>query len=136
MENPADTIRNGESCTGFCGSVKLKYHLLSPRSAASLSSASVRLCSSAASAASTACASDRGVDAGVEAYDPLDRRCFLEGGSGGVLGDELGDAAPRCMNFIVRSREDIIFPDLFGCAMMPRAFVQNQHRPLDVPFTD
>ena len=118
VEKPADTIRKGDSCAGLCGSVKLKYHLLSPRSAASLSSASVRLCSSAASASSTACASDRGVDEGVEAYELLERRCFLEGGSVGVLGDELGDAAPRCMNFMVRSREDIVFPALFGCAMM------------------
>jgi hypothetical protein len=44
----------------------------------------------------------------------LDRRCFLEGRSSGILGDELGESAPRLMNFIVKSREDIVFPGLFG----------------------
>lgn len=60
------------------------------------------------------CASDRGVEGGAEAKEPLDSRCFLEGGSGGVLGDELGDGTPRCINFIVKSLEDMAFPCLFG----------------------
>lgn len=117
-EYPADTTCSADSVTRFCGSLKLKYHLLSPPfSAASRSSASVRFRSSAANASSTACASVRDVDAGVELYEPFDIRCLFDGGPVGVLGVEDADFAALCMNFIVSVPEDNVFGCLFGCAI-------------------
>ena len=89
--------------------MKLRYHFVSPRAAASRSCASALFCSSAARASSTANASERGVDAGVEFKDePFDSLCLLEGGSGGVLGEDEGDAAERCINWRTMSKMQLI----------------------------
>jgi hypothetical protein len=50
--------------------------------------------------------------------EPLKSRCLFAGGSAsGVLGVE-GEALARCMNFIVASRDDIVFGCLVGCAIV------------------
>ncbi len=61
--------------------------------------ASTRLRSSDARASSSRCASELGVDAGVDKCEPLDMRCLLDAGSCGVRGEDEGEGAVRCMNW-------------------------------------
>lgn len=77
----------------------------------------MRLCSSGVAASFGVRASERGVDSGDAFTEPFEIRCFLEGGSAGVLGGA-GDAPARCMNFMPARREDIVFGWVFGGAIL------------------
>jgi hypothetical protein len=55
------------------------------------------------------------VRAGDGVKPPFDIRCFFAGGSAGVDG---GEGAPRCMNFMPASREDIVLGCFPGVAII------------------
>ncbi len=83
---------DGEARRDVAGSLKLRYHLESPRSD--------RASRDWLSGVSSPCVSERGVDAGVELYEPLVKRCLFDSGADGVEGLEAGEGPPRCMNYL------------------------------------
>lgn len=86
--------------------------------------ASERFRSSPTAASPTAAVSLLGVEEGELLCDPFARRCLFAAGSDSMLGEGNGDAAARCMNFMVASRDDIVFGCLFDCAMVAKGAVQ------------